>query len=363
MYFMINTFSDSDISWLSVLFLCVSEHYIQKALEGIMGSRTTLVIAHRLSTIENADRILVMDQGQIIEVTQVKESLFFGQPAEETAVDLTSLSPDLQSYFKGLPEKCSAKPFNEMLGESDYTLPPESVVIANEFYYSKELAKASNFQKTPTVADPVNTGQTAEAIPEESVTESPSVEASSVPDQDGLTYIDIPGVLQGDFIVDVARKDQKISKITIQKPTRENVFVADFMKKGRCQNKPNSIWFDGRNIRSKDRDGQEKARKIIAWVKKHDQSGSDHCRGDDRSNDDKIFNNSNILFIQSLSLGIDRFMRRVFDILPRPRLLNTQFFNLVGRGRLVENVGRRLPSLAIVKVEQSRVYMPRHFSR
>lgn len=44
-----------------------SEVYIQKALEGIMGSRTTIVIAHRLSTIENADRILVMDRGEIVE--------------------------------------------------------------------------------------------------------------------------------------------------------------------------------------------------------------------------------------------------------------------------------------------------------
>ncbi|MCL6269946.1 lipid A export permease/ATP-binding protein MsbA [Sansalvadorimonas sp. 2012CJ34-2] len=44
-----------------------SERHIQAALDGIMKSRTTLVIAHRLSTIENADRILVMDKGQIIE--------------------------------------------------------------------------------------------------------------------------------------------------------------------------------------------------------------------------------------------------------------------------------------------------------
>lgn len=44
-----------------------SERQIQDALETVMEGRTTLVIAHRLSTIENADRILVMDDGQIIE--------------------------------------------------------------------------------------------------------------------------------------------------------------------------------------------------------------------------------------------------------------------------------------------------------
>jgi len=44
-----------------------SERYIQKALEHVMVNRTTIVIAHRLSTIENADVILVMEQGEIIE--------------------------------------------------------------------------------------------------------------------------------------------------------------------------------------------------------------------------------------------------------------------------------------------------------
>ncbi|MBZ5486702.1 lipid A export permease/ATP-binding protein MsbA [Halomonas aquamarina] len=44
-----------------------SERYIQKALEQVCKGRTTLVIAHRLSTIERADRILVMDQGRIVE--------------------------------------------------------------------------------------------------------------------------------------------------------------------------------------------------------------------------------------------------------------------------------------------------------
>ena len=44
-----------------------SEHFIQKAFEQAMQERTTIVIAHRLSTIENADIIVVMDQGRIVE--------------------------------------------------------------------------------------------------------------------------------------------------------------------------------------------------------------------------------------------------------------------------------------------------------
>jgi subfamily B ATP-binding cassette protein MsbA len=44
-----------------------SERYIQAALEEVCRGRTTFVIAHRLSTIERADRILVMEQGEIIE--------------------------------------------------------------------------------------------------------------------------------------------------------------------------------------------------------------------------------------------------------------------------------------------------------
>ena len=44
-----------------------SEYFIQRAFDAAMQDRTTIVIAHRLSTIENADRIVVMDQGKIVE--------------------------------------------------------------------------------------------------------------------------------------------------------------------------------------------------------------------------------------------------------------------------------------------------------
>ena len=43
------------------------EALIQAAMAKIMDGRTTFVIAHRLSTIRDADIILVMDQGEIIE--------------------------------------------------------------------------------------------------------------------------------------------------------------------------------------------------------------------------------------------------------------------------------------------------------
>ncbi len=45
-----------------------SERHVQAALETLMQGRTTLVIAHRLSTIEKADRIVVLQKGEIVEI-------------------------------------------------------------------------------------------------------------------------------------------------------------------------------------------------------------------------------------------------------------------------------------------------------
>lgn len=44
-----------------------SEQHVQAAMDALMQNRTSIVIAHRLSTIENADRIMVMERGQIVE--------------------------------------------------------------------------------------------------------------------------------------------------------------------------------------------------------------------------------------------------------------------------------------------------------
>jgi ABC-type multidrug transport system fused ATPase/permease subunit len=59
-----------------------SERLVQDALEKLMKGRTTFVIAHRLSTIRNADKIIVMDKGEIretgthTELMQVNEGIY-----------------------------------------------------------------------------------------------------------------------------------------------------------------------------------------------------------------------------------------------------------------------------------------------
>jgi len=72
-----------------------SERIVQKALENLMAGRTSLIIAHRLSTILTADKIVVMDGGQIKSVGNHHElleqcaiynrlySLQFGTQAQE----------------------------------------------------------------------------------------------------------------------------------------------------------------------------------------------------------------------------------------------------------------------------------------
>ncbi|MFM8453578.1 MAG: lipid A export permease/ATP-binding protein MsbA [Gammaproteobacteria bacterium] len=52
-----------------------SEFYIQQALDTLMKNKTTIVIAHRLSTIEKADKIILIDQGEIVEIGKHTELL------------------------------------------------------------------------------------------------------------------------------------------------------------------------------------------------------------------------------------------------------------------------------------------------
>ena len=55
-----------------------SERLVQTALEAAMSGRTTLVIAHRLATVLRADRIVVMDEGRVVEQGRHAELLAKG---------------------------------------------------------------------------------------------------------------------------------------------------------------------------------------------------------------------------------------------------------------------------------------------
>ena len=51
----------------------VSEYHVQKAIDKLVSARTTFIVAHRLSTIRNADRIVVMEEGKMVEVGTYEE--------------------------------------------------------------------------------------------------------------------------------------------------------------------------------------------------------------------------------------------------------------------------------------------------
>ncbi|MEN8788584.1 MAG: ABC transporter ATP-binding protein [Flavobacteriaceae bacterium] len=67
-----------------------SERLVQNALENMMQNRTSIVIAHRLSTIQNADKIVVLQKGKIVEIGSHKD-LLTAEGVYRNLVDMQSL--------------------------------------------------------------------------------------------------------------------------------------------------------------------------------------------------------------------------------------------------------------------------------
>jgi subfamily B ATP-binding cassette protein MsbA len=56
----------------------ISEHLVQDALEVFAAGRTVIIIAHRISTIENADQVIVLDAGRVLECGKVQDLVASG---------------------------------------------------------------------------------------------------------------------------------------------------------------------------------------------------------------------------------------------------------------------------------------------
>ena len=93
-----------------------SEHQVQGAIDRLMKDRTVLVIAHRLSTVRNADDILVLDNGRLVEHGN-HESLYAQQGVYHKLYDLQFRTPGTAGSTP-LPETIPAEPLMASEGEN-----------------------------------------------------------------------------------------------------------------------------------------------------------------------------------------------------------------------------------------------------
>lgn len=118
----------------------VNELLVQKALDKVCKGRTTIMIAHRLSTVKNADKIVVLEEGHIVEIGNHEELLHRPGSAYSNLVKS-------QALFSGnTPAVEEGVPFDDQELESGGVEQPEDKDVSEEGIRAHSIRKNKKWQ-------------------------------------------------------------------------------------------------------------------------------------------------------------------------------------------------------------------------
>ena len=121
-----------------------SEHMVQMALDRASKGRTTIIVAHRLSTIVNADRIIFIDSGKVLEMgtheeLMLKKSAYYNLVlAQQVTENETKNSSLLDNEVIGETQLITKNSINSSIGSSSIRIKTKNSSIIANYIEKKE---------------------------------------------------------------------------------------------------------------------------------------------------------------------------------------------------------------------------------